>query len=217
MAIIESGEIIDGLAVPLRVSAYRNSMSVNFVSDAASYGTSVVSGTMAAALAANSTVFMARNSASATRDIQITRMVISWTTIAAFTVPLTVGRSLALYRGTATANPTGGTATAAAVRFNTQDPTSFLNSANSGDIRIATTAALTATTGFTYEADPIAYFSYTSVGAAGASKTFFLEFDAAGSAPVVLQASEFICLRNPVAMDAGGTWQIAVNMRFNET
>jgi hypothetical protein len=216
MAIIESGEVVDGLAVPLRVSPYRNSVMANFVSDAASYGISVASGTMAAGLGANSTVFMARNSATATRDIQITRIVITWVTITAFSVPLTAGRSLGLFRGSSTANPSGGTATASAVRFSTQDPTSFLNSANGGDIRIASTAALTATAGFTYNANPIELFSYTSVGTAGASTTHFLELDSAGSAPINLAPSQFICLRNPVAMDAGGTWQIVVNMRFNE-
>ena len=218
MAIIESGQVVDGIGVPLRVFPYRNSIPVNFVSDSASYAFSVVSNTLAAGQVSNAVFFMARNSATATRPIQITRFVLTWTTITAFTTPITGGRQLGLIRGTSTANPTGGLATAAAVPLNSTDPSSFFNSANGGDIRISDTTALTAVTGFTYEADPITVFPLTNLGNAGASRVFVLELDTLGSAPLILNASQFICLRNinTVAFDGGGTWQITVNVRYNE-
>lgn len=216
MAVIESNTVIDGIATPLRVFPYRNSIPVNVAPDVANYAFSSVSNTLAAAQAANSVFFMARNPTAATRVIQIHRFVLIWTTIAAFTTPLTVGRHLALIRGASTANPTGGLASAAAINANTSDASSFLNSANGGDIRISDTTGLTAVTGFTYEAEPITVFPLTTLGTAGSSRIFSLEFDAAGSAPIMLYASQYICLRNPIAMDAGGTWQIAVNVRYSE-
>lgn len=180
------------------------------------YGFTSITGTIAAALAANSSVFSMRLSDATTKKAYIQKVRVDFTTIVAFTVPITAGRRLAIYRGASLVNPSGGTAIAAANAYKaTTYAGSKFTAANSGDIRIATTGALTVT-GITYETDPFKMLPLTHVGAAGAFIERVWEFHENESEPLILQPSQSLAIRNPVAMDAAGTWQLGVQVEWYE-
>ncbi len=126
-------------------------------------------------------------------------------------VPVTAGRRLAVYRGSGAA-AAGGTAAPAVSKATTSQPSEFLI-AQGGDSRISSTGALTVT-GITFETDPIAVFSLTHVGAAGAFSEWV--WDANQHTPIVLQPGQLLALRNPVAMDAAGTWQFSITADYYE-
>lgn len=181
------------------------------------YSISAITGTMAAALTANATVFAARLDPSASANhaqAYIERIRLKWTTLVAFTTPITVGRRLELYRGSGAATSGGTAITPAAPKKGASD-TSEMSSGNGGDMRIATTAGLT-TTGITYETSPIRGMSLTHVGNAGNFYDCLWEFHATKNQPIVLTAGQLIAIRNPVAMDAAGTWQLQVDMDWYE-
>lgn len=172
-----------------------------------------ITGTMAAALGANSSIFIARLDPSAAVRAYIDRIRIQWTTLTAFTTPATAGRRIAIFRG-AGATPSGGTLLPPVQKHSALATSEFLN-ANGGDARIATTAALTVTS-ITFETDPIATISLTQLGAAAAYAEWILDFGDSVSAPIVLEPGQLIAIRNPVAMDAAGTFQMVVNMQHRE-
>lgn len=178
------------------------------------YTTVGVSGVVAAALAANSSVFAMRFSATAgAQRAYIDRIRLQYTTIVAYTTPVTAARRLALFRG-AGAAASGGTAMNP-VSKDTSLATSKFLAANGGDIRVATTAALTVT-GITFETDPIAQTTLTHVGAAGGFIEQLWEFTAQESSEIILQPGELLAVRNPAAMDAAGTWQLNVHVHWRE-
>lgn len=182
------------------------------------YGVSGVTGTIATALTANSSVFVARYNPSAGAKIAIIeRIRLQFTTLVAFTTPVTAGRRLALFRGAGAA--ASGGAALAAIAANAQKDTSIADTEFApgigGDMRISTTAALTVT-GITYETDPFRIMTLSHVGAAGAFFEQLWEFSVHECHPLILRAGQLIGIRNPVAMDAAGTWQLAVNMDWTE-
>lgn len=180
-----------------------------------SYSVCATTGTMAAALAANSSVFAMRlDPSSATRLAFIERIKLQWATLAAFTVPVTAGRRLELYRGSGAA-AAGGTAIALTAQKNTANPLSEFNTGQGGDVRIASTGALTVT-GITYETSPFAVMTLSHLGAAGAYGEAVFEFSATESAPIVLQPGQLLAVRNPLIMDAAGTWQLGVRVDWHE-
>lgn len=195
------------------VDAYLKALRVAVVPRGRSYSVSSVTGTIAAALAAGSTVFAARLDPAAGLAAYLTKIRLRFTTIAAFTVPVTAGRRLALYRGTGAAT-TGGTALAAAAKKDTNDVASKFNAAG-GDMRVATTAAL-GVAGITFETQEFRTMALTAVGAAGATLEEIYEFDAQGGSPIVFRPGELLAVRNPAAMDAGGTWQLDVDVDWYE-
>jgi hypothetical protein len=172
-----------------------------------------VTGTMAAALAGNSTVFAMRIDPGSSVLAYIERIRIMYTTIVTYTTPITASRRLALFRGSGAAT-SGGTALVP-VQKNTTLATSECLIANGGDIRISTTGTLTVT-GITYETDPIRTMSLVHVGTAGNYVESLFEFHAGECAPVVLQPGQLLAIRNPAAMDAAGTWQMAINVDWYE-
>ena len=96
------------------------------------------SGTIAAALAANSSVLALRMSPSAGALLAyITRVRLMVSTIVAFTTPVTAGRRLGLYRG-AGAAASGGTAVADFTQKDASAPASQCAAGQGGDARIAT-------------------------------------------------------------------------------
>lgn len=179
------------------------------------YGVAAVTGTIAAALAANSSVFAMRLSPATTKKAYIQRVRVDFSTIVAFTTPVTAGRRLAIFRG-AGAAASGGTAVACA---NAQKASTYADcqftSANGGDMRIASTGLLTVT-GITYETDPFKLLMLTHVGAAGAFVERVWEFHENESEPLTLQPGQVMAIRNPVAMDAAGTWQLGVQVEWYE-
>lgn len=177
------------------------------------YSTTGVTGTVGAALGANSSVFAMRIDPGSAVLAFIERIRIMYTTIAAYTTPLTPGRRLALYRGSGAAT-SGGAALVAVAKDSTSAP-SECNIAQGGDVRIATTGALTVT-GITYETDPIRTLMLVHVGNAGNYIETLFEFHASECAPIILQPGQLLAIRNPVAMDAAGTWQLGINVDWHE-
>lgn len=178
------------------------------------YAVTGTTGTIGAALAANSSVFAMRLDPGASKLAFIERIRLQWTTLVAFTVPLTAGRRLEIYRGSG-AGTSGGTSIAAVAPKDTTSPLSQFNTAEGGAVSISTTAALTVT-GITFEANPFASMSLAHVGAAGAFFEQVFEFAAGESAPIVLQPGQLLAIRNPVVMDAAGTWQLGVRVDWHE-
>lgn len=203
--------------VVAEVDTYKRAQRVSLVARGAVHRIASITGTMAAALTANSSVFSMRldPAAGSTYKAYIERIHLQWTTIVAFTTPVTAARRLALYRGSG-ATPSGGTGIAAAAKADTADGNSQFNSAEGGDIRIASTGALTVT-GITFEAQEARVLSLSHVGAAGGFVETSWEFTQADSGgPLALNQGELIAIRNPAAMDAAGTWQLAVTVDWTE-
>ena len=178
------------------------------------YGFAVVgaTGTMAPALAANSLVFalycgqQPSTQASQQSRVYVDRLRLAFTTIAAFTAAITPGRSLGVYRATAGAGhalPIGGAALGIAKK-NSGAPSSVASA------YIATTALLTPGT-IVREPNPIAMLDLVAAGAAGALRELVFELAAPMNAPIDIGPDELLVIANPVPMDAGGTWQLAVD------
>lgn len=201
----------------MEVDPYKRTQRAAIVARGPSHCVSEVTGTITAALAANSALFAMRldPAAGATYKAYIARIRLAFTTITAFTTPVTAGRRLAIFRG-AGAAASGGTAVAAATKKDTADGNSQFNSGEGGDMRIATTGALTVT-GITFEAAASRVMDLTHVGAAGNRDERVYEFnssDAGGE--LVLAQGELLAVRNPAAMDAAGTFQLAVTVDWIE-
>lgn len=173
------------------------------------YGVAAVTGTMAAALAQDSLIFSIQCGAQASAQaadrlsLWFDRIRLAFTTIVAFTTPITAARRIGLYRATL-GPPTGGTAMAVVKKDSNGDATVVT------DARIATTAGLTAN-GTVREANPIALMDLVHVGAAGGRQDFLYELAAPFNAEQAINPGELLVASNPVAMDAAGTWQLSVD------
>ena len=179
------------------------------------FSLSSITGTIAAALGANSSIFAMRfDPGAGNKKAYIERIRITFTCIVAFTVPLTAGRRLAIYRGSGAA-ASGGTALATVAKKHSISADSEIEAAQGGDARIATTGALTIT-GITFETNDFATMSLVHVGNAGNFLEEIFEFSAAESAPIVLEPGQVMAIRNPAAMDAAGTWQASVRIDWYE-
>ena len=143
----------------------------------------------------------------------IDRIRVQYTTLVAYTVPITAGRRLALFRGSSSSPATSG---GAAVDPNPPKRldmgASMFDSAGGGDHRIATTAALTVT-GVTYEAIPEKIMQLSHVGAAG---NFFETIFNFNEHPLTIRSGEVLALRAGQIFDAAGTWQVSVMAEWRE-
>jgi hypothetical protein len=176
------------------------------------YAISATTGIMAAALGANSTVFAARMDPGGGKKAIIKRIRLRWVCLVAFTVPLTAGRRLSVYVGSGSAAG-GGTDITAAGKKSTTYPESEIVTASGGGMRIATTGALTIT-GITYLAPEFDTMALVAYGNAGNFAECIFDYDAAGG--LELLPGELVAIRNPQAMDAAGTWQLTVDMDWDE-
>lgn len=202
----------DGVTI-LAVEAVGKAARQVTVPRGAGYSLSTLTGTMAAALVADSTVFAMRLDPSSSVRAWIDSITLQWTCLTAFTTPITAGRRLALFRG-AGAAAGGGTAIATVTQKHSAQSTSEFGATNGGDARIATTAGLTVT-GITYDGTAAGQMSLVHVGAAGAYLEQIFNFDAARH-ELVLEPGQLLVVKNPAAMDAGGTWQLAVDVHWRE-
>lgn len=210
MAIFEggaSGALVD-------VEADKKASRLVIAPRGKAYSVSSVTGTIAATLAANSSVFAMRLDPGSPLLAFIERIRLQYTTIVAYTTPVTANRRLAIYRGSGAA-ASGGTALSTAAQKDSTSSPSECNSAQGGDIRISTTGALTVT-GITYETQEFATMPLVHVGAAGGYSEVIFEFATTESSPIILQPGQLLAVRNPVAMDAAGTWQLAVRVDWHE-
>lgn len=172
-------------------------------------------GIIGAALAVNSSVFAMRLDPGSPNRAFIDRIRLQWTCLVAFTVPITAGRRLALYRG-AGAGTTGGTSiTSASRKWTTFGSSSEFDTANGGAMSISATGALTVT-GITFEADELFQTSLAHVGAAGAMHEVVWECNPSESSEIVLEPGQLLAVRNPLLMDAAGTWQLSVGVQWRE-
>ena len=173
-------------------------------------------GALAAALAANSVLFALRNSLTANPATQmqhIQQIKLMWTTITAFTAAVTAGRRLEVIKAnTASGSYTGGTAVATVTKKVTASAASQIDAVSGGDARIAAAAALTAPTTIGIEAQPQAIMTLAHVGAAGAYTEKIMEFSGVNFQPIEIGVGELLLIRNPVAMDAGGTFQLGIEI-----
>ncbi len=175
------------------------------------YAISGMSGTIGAGLAQDSLVLallcdpvQGNVAANHKLGMYFDRLAIAFTTIAAFTTPVTAGRRLGVYRATGGQPATGGTALAIAKKDAANAPASVCASA-----LIAAAGAL-GTAGITREATPIGTMDLTHVGAAGARQDFLFELAAPANAPIAINPGELLVVSNPVTFDAGGTWQLTL-------
>jgi hypothetical protein len=180
------------------------------------YQVAQVTGTIAAAT--NGVVFTIRNSptaASGTQMQHIQRIRLMYTTLVAYTTPVTAGRRLEIVKATsASAAYTGGTAVTVATKKVTTAVGSQCDAANGGDIRVATTAALTAPGTITIDPNPLATFTLSHVGTAGAYAEKVIDLIGVNDQPVELAAGEILLVRTSAAFDAAGTWQLGIEVDF---
>jgi hypothetical protein len=179
------------------------------------YALSTKTGTIAAAAAAGATVFAMRLSpTAATKKAYIHRIRLRWTTIVAFTTPITQTRSLVVTRGSGAA-ASGGTAVSTTKKDSTYTASQF-EVANGGSVQVSTTGALTVT-GITFEVSNLAEYSLIQVGAAGAFYEVVEELQLTAH-PIELSAGELLAIRvGPSAMDAAGTWSLNVQVDWRES
>lgn len=188
-------------------------VTIGIIGDRYSQGNTT--GIMAAALAANAAVYAMRNNPGGTKRVRIHRIRLQWTTIVAFTVPVTAGRRLTIFRGVGAA-AAAGTALGVTSERDSLSPASQCDIAQGGDQRISATAALTVA-GITIEASPFKIMSLSHVGAAGGFFEEEFEFDDDAGGPLILNPGEVMLVRNgTAAMDAAGTWQLAVSVDWTE-
>lgn len=179
----------------------------------AGYAITASTGTMAAALTANSAFFALRIDPSSPNCAFIDRIRFQFSTVVAFTTPVTSTRRIVVTRG-AGAAASGGTAITTIARKSSLDADSETQASQGGDCRISTTGALTVT-GITFEGADFASLSLVHVGNAGGYTENVWEFSE--SAPLILQPGEVLALRNGAsAMDAAGTWVGNVQVQWRE-
>lgn len=189
--------------------------TVSIDSSGTHYALAAKSGTIAAAAAAGATVFAMRLDPSAgTLRAWLDSIRLSWTTIAAFTTPVTATRSIVITRGNGAA-ASGGTAIPTATKKDSSYSGSEFDSALGGDMRIASTGALTVT-GITFESQNFAEMTLIQAGAAGAFYEATYELSVRNH-PIELGAGELIAIRvGPSPMDAAGTWVLGVEVNWRE-
>lgn len=173
-------------------------------------------GTLAAALTAGSAVFAMRlDPGASTKKAWIESIKLRWTTIVAFTTPVTATRSIVITRGSGAAT-SGGTSIPVATKKDTTYGASEFDVSLGGDIRISTTAALTAT-GITWESANLGEVPLIHVGAAGGYTEAIYEFSNRNH-PIEMNAGEILGVRvGPSNMDAAGTWVLSVEVAWRES
>lgn len=179
------------------------------------YAIAAKTGTIAAAAAAGAAVFAMRLDPGSTKKAWIESMRLRWTTIVAFTTPITATRSIVITRGSGAAT-SGGTSIATATKKDSTYGISEFDVASGGDIRIATTGALTVT-GITWETVNLGEATLIQAGAAGAFYEVVYEFSVRNH-EIELNPGEVLGIRvGPSAMDAAGTWVLGVEVNWRES
>ena len=180
----------------------------------AHYTVAAKSGIVAAGAAAGAALFAMRLDPAATNRAWIDSMRIRWTTVTAFTTPVTATRSIVVTRGNGAA-ASGGTALPTATKKDSSYPSSEFDSALGGDMRIASTGALT-TTGITFETVNFGEMTLIQAGAAGAFYEVVYELSVRNH-PIEMLAGEVLAIRvGGTTMDAAGTFVLGVEVNWRE-
>lgn len=190
--------------------------TVNIDPSGTHYAVAAKSGTIAAAAVAGAAVFAMRlDPGAGSKRAWVDSIRLRWTTITAFTTPVTATRSIVITRGTGAA-ASGGTAIPAATKKDTTYSASEFDSALGGDMRIASTGALTIT-GITFETVNFGEMTLIQAGAAGAFYETVYELSVRNH-PIEMVAGELLAVRvGPSAMDAAGTWVLGVEVNWRES
>ena len=199
----------------VEVNTKNSLLTVEVSPTGANYALAAKTGVIGAGAAAGAAVLAMRLDPSYGGKAFIEYIRIRFTTIVAFTTPITATRSLVITRGSG-ANASGGTAIPVLTKKNTSDSASQFDTAEGGDARIATTGALTVT-GITWETVNLAEISLVQVGAAGAFYEAICEFNSANHA-IELNPGQLLGIRvGPSAMDAAGTWMLNADINWRES
>lgn len=201
---VSGGATVDSSFKALRVAPLP-------ITPAAAYRAGVRSGS-ATAVAANGAVFSLRNTANV--PIVIKRVGVGFITTTAFTAAQEVAFGLYVARSWSTADSGG---TAVTLTGNTNKKRTTLNNPTGLEVRIASTAALTAGTRTldTYALSTVGAWS----GAAGAGVGPAIDnlWDMTSEDyPIVIGQNEGIVINNLVLMGAAGVGVISVNVGFDE-
>ena len=179
------------------------------------YTVATKTGVIAAAAAAGATVFAMRLDPGSTKKAWVESIRLRWVTTVAFTTPITATRSLVLTRGSGAAT-SGGTSIPTATKKDSVYSISEFDLASGGDIRVATTGALTVT-GITFETVNLAEVPLVHVGAAGAFYEVVYEFSVRNHC-VEMNPGELLAVRvGSSAMDAAGTWSLGIEINWRES
>jgi hypothetical protein len=206
----------DGTDLATVDSTYKTLRVSTWPSTNACYSLSSVTGIVGAALAANSTVFAMRTNPGGTKAALIHKISLRYITQVAYTTPLSAVRRLAVFRGAGAATSGGTTLSTAIPPKDSSAPNSVVQTSEGGFASISTTGALTVS-GITYEAQEFSTMHLGAVGAAGATTDWTIVVDAhTGDHPLELQPGQLMAIRNPVVMDAAGTWVLAVSVDWCE-
>lgn len=192
-------------------SAYVTSLSPS----GNAYAIAAKTGTIAAAAAAGASVFAFRLNPGYSGKAFIDVVKVRWTTIVAFTTPITQTRSIVLTRG-AGAAASGGTSLATAAKKDTGYAVSQTDVATGGDVRIATTGALTVT-GITFETSNIGEMTLAHVGSAGNYTEHIYEFGQRAHCVEINPGEVFAIRVGASAMDAAGTWSLGIEVQWRES
>jgi len=182
---------------------------------ASAYAITGKSGIVAAAAIAGGALYAMRVSpGSGSVHAYIDSIRIKFTTVTAFTTPVTATRSLVVTRGSGAA-ASGGTAITVMTPKDTAYAASQFDTATGGDVRIATTGVLT-TTSVTFESTNFGEMTLIHAGAAGGFYEEVYEFSSTNH-PIELAPSQLLAVRvGPSAMDAAGTFVLGVEVFWHE-
>lgn len=189
--------------------------TVSIDSSGTHYALAAKSGIIAAAATSGAAVFAMRlDPAAGALRAWIDSIRLSWTTITAFTTPVTATRSIVLTRGNGAA-ASGGTAIPTATKKDSSYAGSEFDSALGGDMRIASTGALTVA-GITFDSSNFAEMTLAHVGSAGGFYEEIYELSVRNH-PIELVAGELLSVRvGGTTMDAAGTWVLGVEVNWRE-
>ena len=180
------------------------------------YAINAISGTIAANIAANAQILQIRW-ADPSKLFILKKLACQGATSTVFTSLFGADVELIIGHGS-TANGSGGTALAPTSISNrlraTMAPTAFVTS---GEIRIATTAALTAATGQTLEPAGVGYGKAAPFATNLTLPKFNLyEQRDFGSHPLILVAGDTLVVRTPNP-GTGGVWSVGFEMEWVES
>ncbi len=221
MPVIEGGlsaEVM-GVGAQVGVPAHTVNRPIPFGS-LGHYRIALTTGTLPAALAAGGQLFTARWT-DATRFMVVTRFKASFQALTGFTAATLTDFGFDLLRATSVSAGGGGTAVTAFPKMRNSMATSLLSAT---DMRIATTAALTALTTLEAVALASSLGDQQRVNPAAATEeqrvndpTLLFQPDiASGEYPLVLIQNEGLVLRNRAVWPAAGTGIVQIELSWVE-
>lgn len=148
----------------------------------------------------------------------IERVRLQFTCITAFATPITAGRALAL-AGISSASPFTGGVNVKPCAKGGNDFASVFDAAAGGQAMISTTTALAGNT-VNLTSGRFLTLSLSAAGNAGDVVDHTFDFTGERTAPIDMRSlplrPNFLGLFTPQAMDAGGTWELVVEVDTNE-